>query len=312
MVGRGEGHKQVNCRAGRTPAADRLSRHDLALGGRDGAHARDVAHGRAGLEPDRARGAARLRVRRDRRDIRRLRVRAPLEPLQPRGIGVRVHGPHARPARGVLQRLGAARHLHRVPRRLDHGDRDLRPGVPAQHRPRRLATLVAARARRLGSDRAAGLARRAHDDALASGCRDRRGRADPRAHGGNLRQARDRRCAARARLYERLPARAIRRRGIDAGLRRERRLPLLRGLRGGGLVRRGVARSQAHDPAVDHRRDRLRERLLRDLHGRADARLRHGCSRCGRVQPLRRAARRPGQELRLLGEWPTCSTSSRC
>ena len=38
---------------------------------------------------------------------------------------------------------------------------------------------------------------------------------------------------------------------LDAGLRRECRLPLVRRVRGGGLVRRGVARPEAHDSALD-------------------------------------------------------------
>ena len=41
---------------------------------------------------------------------------------------------------------------------------------------------------------------------------------------------------------------------LDAGLRCECGLPLVRGVRGGGLVRRGVARPEAHDSALDRRR----------------------------------------------------------
>src|SRR5581483_4477698 len=257
--------------AERASPAARLPRHDLPLGRRHGAHPRDVGDRRSGRAADRTGRAARVRVRRGRRRARRLRVRPPRRPLQPRGLRVRVHRTDARPACGLLQRLGAARHVSRVPDGLDHGDRDLRSRVPREHRPVVVAAVVADRARRLGRRRRPRVARREDGDAVAPRGRGRRRRAHPRPRRRDPRQARDRRRAARPRIHHRLPAHPPRRRDLDGRLRRERRVPVVRGVRGGRLVRRGIRAAADVDPSLARRRDRLRRGLLRDLHDGTDA-----------------------------------------
>ena len=93
---------------------------------------------------------------------------------------------------------------------------------------------------------------------------------------------------------------AARRVAIDPVPRRRVRVPVLRGVRGGGDARRGGQEPAPGHPARDPRRGDLRRRVLRLRHRGRDAGLRNGRSGRGRVRRLVLAARRARDAVRRL------------
>ena len=195
-------------------------------------------------------------------------------------------GQHPRPPAGVPGRMGAARHVPGVPAGVDHGRGHLRAGLPEHHGAGSRRRLVPAGAGRVGGHLGARGSRGPADDQVGPGVRGRLGLPHPRAHGRDLLAAGGR---------DRAPWPGLVRRGVRAPARgrplrpdpgRDGGLPGLRGLRVGRLAGGRVPPAQAHDPSRHRHRGRLRCRLLRGLHYRPDARVRHRRGRSVRLPPF--------------------------